>query len=236
MISIKNAKKTYRMGDEEIKALDDVTFDVKQGEFIAIIGPSGSGKSTLLHTIGGLDSLDNGSITVDGDDLAVLKDRDLARYRNKTVGFIFQNFNLQSRYTALDNVELGLIFAGMPKKERKEKARAALEKVGLADRVSHKPTELSGGQQQRVSIARAMVNSPKVILADEPTGNLDSKSGEKIIELLHDLQQKMNVTILVVTHDDRIAHKADRILRILDGKIVEDVTNGKKEAVKEYTD
>ncbi|MDD3647331.1 MAG: ABC transporter ATP-binding protein [Candidatus Dojkabacteria bacterium] len=236
MISIKNAKKTYKMGGEEIKALDDVSFEVSEGEFIAIVGPSGSGKSTLLHTIGGLDSLDSGTVTVSGDDLASLKDKDLARYRNKTVGFIFQNFNLQSRYTALENVELSLIFGGIPKKERMNRAKDALEKVGLADRIDHKPPELSGGQQQRVSIARAMVNSPKIILADEPTGNLDSKSGEMIIDLLHDLQKNLKVTILVVTHDDRIAHKADRILRILDGKIVEDLSNGKKETVKEYTD
>ena len=236
MIKIINASKTYKLGDEEIKALDNVSFDVEKGEVVAIIGPSGSGKSTLLHTIGGLDSLDSGEIEVENEKLDHLKDSKLAEYRNKTVGFIFQQFNLQSRLSALENVELTLIFSGMSKGERRKKALEALEKVGLSDRLHHKPTELSGGQQQRVSIARAIVNSPEMLLADEPTGNLDSKSGERIIKLLRDLNKNLNVTVLVVTHDDRIAHSADRILRILDGKIVEDLQNGKSEAVKKYTD
>ncbi|MBN2015930.1 ABC transporter ATP-binding protein [Candidatus Dojkabacteria bacterium] len=236
MISIKEAYKIYRLGGEEIRALDGVSFDVQDGELIAIIGPSGSGKSTLLHMIGGLDTLDKGEINVGEQNLGKLKDKELARYRNSTIGFIFQQFNLQPKYSALENVELPLIFSGIAKKERQERAKDALRKVGLEQRLSHKPTELSGGQQQRVCIARAIVNSPNIILADEPTGNLDSKSGEKIIELLRSLKENMGVTIIVVTHDDRIAHKADRILRILDGKIVEDVRNGKGDIVKEHTD
>jgi putative ABC transport system ATP-binding protein len=235
MIQIKNANKIYTMGDEEIKALDDVTFDILDGEFVAIIGPSGSGKTTLLHMIGGLDTLDKGKVIVDEKNIEKMKDRDLARYRNKTIGFIFQNFNLQNRFSALENVTLPLIISGVSRKQRGEIAKKALKKVNLTDREKHKPTELSGGQQQRVCIARAIVNNPSIMLADEPTGNLDSKSGEMIIELLRDLNKKMNVTIIVVTHDDRIASKADRILRIFDGKIVEDVKNG-KDVVEKYTD
>ena len=187
MIILKNASKTYKMGEEKIKALDNVSFEIHDGESVAIIGPSGSGKSTLLHTIGGLDSLSEGQIIVDGKDLKTMKDKDLAHYRNKTIGFVFQNFNLQSRLSAFENIEFPLILAGIPRKIRREKALEALEKVDLMDRKDHKPNELSGGQRQRVCIARALVNNPTIILADEPTGNLDSKSGRKIIELLHDL-------------------------------------------------
>lgn len=236
MISINNAKKTYFLGGEKIKALDDVSMKITKGDFVAIIGPSGSGKSTLLHVIGGLDSLDRGSIEVDGEDIGSMKDKKLANYRNEVIGFVFQSFNLQNKYSALENVELPLVFSGMKKKDRTKKAKGALEKVGLSDRMMHKPTELSGGQQQRVCIARAIVTDPKIILADEPTGNLDSKSGSKIVSILKGLNERTNVTVVVVTHDDRIAQSADRILRILDGKIVEDVRNGKKHIIKEHTD
>jgi len=236
MIKIKNAKKIYKMGDQEVKALDDVTLSIETSDFLAIVGPSGSGKSTLLHTIGGLDSLDSGDINVGGENLKELKDKKKANFRNKTIGFIFQSFNLQNHMSALENVELPLIFSSVKKNERRKRAEKVLDEVGLSERLNHKPNELSGGQQQRVCIARALINKPKVILADEPTGNLDSKSGAKIIELLHDLNKDLNVTVIVVTHDDRIASKADRIIHILDGKIKDDVSNGKKKAVRKYTD
>jgi putative ABC transport system ATP-binding protein len=235
MIILKNASKTYKMGEEEIKALDNVSFEIHDGESVAIVGPSGSGKSTLLHTIGGLDSLTGGKILVDGKDLKTMKDKDLAHYRNKTIGFVFQNFNLQSRLSALENIEFPLILAGIAKKIRNEKALEALKKVDLLDRKDHKPNELSGGQRQRVCIARALVNNPTIILADEPTGNLDSKSGKKIIELLHDLNKNLGVTLIIVTHDDRVAQTARRMLRIQDGRIAEDVKNG-AELIKKYTD
>jgi putative ABC transport system ATP-binding protein len=235
MIKIQNAYKIYELGGEKVKALDGVSLKISDGEFVAIVGPSGSGKSTFLHMIGGIDSLDKGEVFVDQVNLEEMNDNRLARYRNKTVGFIFQQFNLQTRYTALDNVKLPLIFSGISNKERDKKARNALSKVGLSDRMKHKPSELSGGQQQRVCIARALVNDPSILLADEPTGNLDSKSGERIIKMLRELNNKLKVTTIVVTHDDRIAHKADRILRILDGKIVDDVMNG-KDVAKKYTD
>jgi len=236
MIKVIHAKKTYKMGDQKVKALDDVTLNIQKGEFLAIVGPSGSGKSTLLHTIGGLDSLDSGDIFVEDLELNEMRDKQKAGFRNKTVGFIFQSFNLQNHLSALENVELPLIFSSVGKNERRKKAINALEDVGLSERMNHKPNELSGGQQQRVSIARALVNNPKLILADEPTGNLDSKSGEKIIGIIHDLNRKLGVTVIVVTHDDRIAQKADRIIHILDGKIKEDISNGKKKAVIKYTD
>ncbi len=235
MIKIKNAYKIYKLGDTEVKALDGVSIEIKDKEFIAIIGPSGSGKSTFLHMIGGIDSLDKGKVIVDDKDLSKLRDKELAIYRNKMVGFIFQQFNLQTTYTAIDNVKLPLIFSGVSRKERDRLAIDALKKVGLGDRMKHKPNELSGGQQQRVCIARAIVNNPQIILADEPTGNLDSKSGEIIIQMLKELNKKLGVTIVVVTHDDRIAHKAGRIIRILDGKVIEDVKNG-KELIEKHTD
>lgn len=235
MIKVKNANKTYVMGEEEVKALQEVSFTVDKGEFVAIVGPSGSGKSTLLHTIGGIDSLDSGTIEVDGEDLSELKEIKLAEYRNKYIGFVFQQFNLQSKYTALENVSLPLVFSGVSKAKRRERAQESLELVDLSDRLEHKPSELSGGQQQRVCIARALVNEPTVVLADEPTGNLDSKTGKKIIQLMKDLNKKEDITMIVVTHDDRVAHMADRIIRFLDGKIVEDVQNG-KELIDEFTD
>lgn len=236
MITIKNASKVYKMGDEEIKALDDVSFKVEDGEFLAIVGPSGSGKSTLMHMIGGLDSLDKGNVAVNDRDLKDFKDKEFSRYRNKFIGFVFQNFYLQPSISAIENVELPLIFSGINKKERKVKALNALKKVDLENRLKHKPSQLSGGERQRVSIARAIVNDPKIVLADEPTGNLDSKTGENIVDLLKELNQDLEVTIIVVTHDDRVAKKAKRILRIHDGRIVEDVRNGVSEVIKKHTD
>ena len=219
MIKVSNLVKHYKLGGETVKAVDDVSFEVEDGEMISIIGPSGSGKSTLMHIIGGLDTPENGVIEVDGDNLKKLKKGQLAKYRNKKVGFVFQTFNLQTHLTAQENVELPLIFAGIPKKTRSELAKEALVKVGLQDRLKHKPNELSGGQRQRVSIARALVNSPSIILADEPTGNLDSKTGDMILSLLKDLNEQQKVTLIIVTHDEYVARACKRIIQIKDGKI-----------------
>jgi putative ABC transport system ATP-binding protein len=228
MIKVENAKKYYKLGDETVKALDGVSLEIKEAETVAIVGPSGSGKTTLMHCIGGIDQLSEGSIFVNNDDLSKMKDRDLSFYRNRTVGFVFQTFNLQPNLTALENVELPLVFAGVNSKERKQKAKDSLTKVGLGDRLNHKPSELSGGQRQRVSIARAIVNTPSIILADEPTGNLDSVSGEKIISLLLELSKNENITLIIVTHDDRIAARAERVIHILDGHIQSDKRDGHK--------
>ena len=223
------------MGNQNVVALNCVSLKIKDGEFVAIVGPSGSGKSTLLHMIGGLDTLDKGEIIVNGSKLKNVCDKDLAKYRNSMIGFIFQSFNLQAKLTALENVELPLVIRGINKKDRRILALKSLKEVELGDRINHKPSELSGGQQQRVCIARALVNSPEIILADEPTGNLDSISGENIINLLKQLNKKIKTTVIVVTHDDRIAKMANRIIRILDGKIIKDVQNG-NHIIKKYTD
>ncbi len=228
MIKVENAKKYYKLGEETVKALDGISLEIKEAETVAIVGPSGSGKTTLMHCIGGIDQLDEGSIYVSNDDLSKMKDRDLSYYRNRTVGFVFQTFNLQPNLTALENVELPLVFGGVSTKDRSKRAKEALEKVGLGDRLNHKPSELSGGQRQRVSIARAIVNTPSIILADEPTGNLDSVSGEKIINLLLDLSKNENITLIIVTHDDRIAAKAERVIHILDGHLQSDKRDGQK--------
>jgi len=222
MIVIKKAQKHYKLGGELVKALDGVNVEIDRGEFVAIVGPSGSGKTTLMHCIGGIDKLDDGEILVGGDDLSKMSDVELSRYRNKTVGFVFQTFNLQPNLSALENVELPLIFAGIGGKEAKIKAKGALEKVDLGSRLNHKPGQLSGGQRQRVCIARAIVNDPEIILADEPTGNLDSTNGRKIIDLLGDLSRKENITLIIVTHDEKIAGKASRIINLLDGKVLKD--------------
>lgn len=219
MIEITNLVKHYKLGGELVKAVDDISFVVEDSEMISIIGPSGSGKSTLMHIIGGLDTPQEGSIKVDGMDLASMKKSQLAKYRNKKIGFVFQTFNLQSHLTAEENVELPLVFAGIPKKKRRAMAKESLIKVGLGDRLKHKPNELSGGQRQRVSIARALVNSPSIILADEPTGNLDSKTGDIILQLLKDLNKQQKVTLIIVTHDEYVAKSCERIIQIKDGKI-----------------
>jgi len=230
MIEIKNLKKYYKLGGEIVKAVDDISFNIEDGEMLSIIGPSGSGKTTLMHILGGLDTPGDGDVIVDGENLRSFSGKKLAEYRNKKVGFVFQTFNLQPHLTALENVELPLIISGVNQKKRKEMASIALEKVGLKDRMNHKPNELSGGQRQRVSIARALVNSPKIILADEPTGNLDSKTGDMILDLLKSLNKQEGVTIIIVTHDEYVARSCDKIIQIQDGKIKK---NGDSELIKE---
>ena len=207
------------MGDETIYALNKIDLTVKDAEFLAIVGPSGSGKTTLANIIGGLDTFDSGEVIIDGQNLAKSKDNTLSDYRNKKIGFVFQTFNLQAGYSALENVMLPLIFSKVKYKERKKKAEECLALVGLENRMKHKPNQLSGGQRQRVSIARALSNNPEIVIADEPTGNLDSKKGSEIIDLLKDLNRKKNMTLIVITHDIGIARLADRIILIQDGKI-----------------
>lgn len=223
MIELHDVWRLYRMGGETINALAGIDLKVSEGEFVTIVGPSGSGKSTLLNIIGGLDTPTIGRIEVDGQDLSKASDRDLSLYRNKKVGFIFQTFNLQPTHTALENVSLPLVFAKVPLWRRKRIAREVMKTVDLSDRLRHKPNQLSGGERQRVAIARALVNDPKILLADEPTGNLDSKTGEQIMELLTRLNKERGITLLLVTHDLKTADYADRMLRMLDGQIAESV-------------
>ncbi len=221
MISVKNLKKTYLLGGEEVHALDDVSLLIKEHEFVAIIGQSGSGKSTFMNMLGCLDRPDSGEITLDGTDILKCKEKELSMIRNKKIGFIFQQFHLLPKLSALENVELPLIYQGMPTKKRREKAVKALKEVGLEQRMNHKPNQLSGGQQQRVAIARALVGEPSLILADEPTGNLDSRSGKEIMTLLHNLHEEGN-TIVLITHDNNVAMEAPRQVQISDGKIIKD--------------
>ncbi|TET15302.1 MAG: ABC transporter ATP-binding protein [Dehalococcoidia bacterium] len=223
MIELHDVWRLYRMGGETINALAGIDLKVSEGEFVTIVGPSGSGKSTLLNIIGGLDTPTIGRIEVDGQDLSKASDRDLSLYRNKKVGFIFQTFNLQPTHTALENVSLPLVFAKVPLWRRKRIAREVMETVELSDRLRHKPNQLSGGERQRVAIARALVNDPKILLADEPTGNLDSKTGEQIMGLLTRLNKERGITLLLVTHDLKTADYADRMLRMLDGQVAESV-------------
>lgn len=220
MIRIENLCKTYEVGGEIVKALDYATLQIDDGEFVSIIGPSGSGKSTLMNMIGCLDVADEGAYYLDGAAIEEYSDDQLARIRNDKIGFVFQNFNLLSKLTAWENVELPLIYQRVAKKEREDRVSDALEQVKLLERKSHKPMELSGGQQQRVAIARALVTNPSIILADEPTGNLDTKTGEEIMELFHALHAKGN-TIVLITHDEHVADQAERKIRILDGKVQE---------------
>ena len=220
IIELKSVTKTYRLGGEILNALDKVSFKVSPGEFIAITGPSGSGKSTLANIIGGLDHPDGGSVIVDGEELAHIHDSKLSAYRNQHIGFVFQSFNLQGTNTALENVMLPLVFSHMKNSLRKARAKECLEAVGLGDRLMHKPSQLSGGQRQRVAIARALAVKPKIIIADEPTGNLDSAKGQEIIQLLRELN-KQGITLLIITHDMAVAHAAHRIVEIRDGKISE---------------
>ena len=220
-IEITNITKSYLMGDTLVQALDGVTLSIKAGEFAAIIGPSGSGKSTLMNILGCLDRPTSGSYKLDGAEVATLGDDELALTRNKKIGFVFQNFNLLSRMSALNNVALPMVYAGVPQKDRLERARKNLEMVGLGGRLHHKPNELSGGQRQRVAIARALVNEPTIILADEPTGNLDSKSGDEIMEIFCELNQQGR-TVILVTHEPEIAAYTRRTVTFRDGLIVSD--------------
>lgn len=221
LIETNNLWKTYEMGSEKVHALRGVSLSISRGEYVAIMGPSGSGKSTLMNLIGCLDTPSEGDYTLNDKQVAKLNDDELANIRNREIGFVFQTFNLLPRATALHNVELPLIYNGTPTKEREEKAKIALEKVDLGDRMLHKPSELSGGQRQRVAIARALVNNPSIILADEPTGNLDSKTSQEIMKLLINLHAQGN-TIITVTHERDIAEHAHRVLSILDGQIDSD--------------
>ena len=224
MLKLENIKKYYEMGKSTVKALDDVSLEIGDGEFVAIIGPSGSGKSTLMNIMGCLDVATSGEYYVDDVAISSFDDNALALFRSKKIGFVFQGFNLLPRLDAIENVELPLIYQRVQKKQRHALAIEALKKVGLFERQHHKPTELSGGQQQRVAIARALVTSPSVILADEPTGNLDSKVGLEVLQILKDLN-KSGVTVVLITHDDEIARHAKRIVSIKDGKIESDVLN-----------
>lgn len=221
LIETNNLWKTYEMGSEKVHALRGVSLRISRGEYVAIMGPSGSGKSTLMNLIGCLDTPSEGDYTLNDKHVAKLNDDELANIRNREIGFVFQTFNLLPRATALHNVELPLIYNGTPSKEREEMAKVALEKVDLGDRMLHKPSELSGGQRQRVAIARALVNNPSIILADEPTGNLDSKTSQEIMRLFDDLHSQGN-TIITVTHERDIAEHAHRVLSILDGAIDSD--------------
>ncbi len=221
LIRLKNIARRYQMGAETIHALRDVSLEIQRGEYVAIMGPSGSGKSTLMNVLGCLDTPTSGLYELNGTDVSHMDDNDLAEVRNREIGFVFQTFNLLPRSNALRNVELPLIYSGMSSDGRKEAALEALTNVGLADRVTHKPNELSGGQRQRVAVARALVNKPSIILADEPTGNLDSKTGDEIMALFESLSEQGN-TVLVVTHEEEVARHARRIIRIRDGLIASD--------------
>tara|TARA_B100000519_G_scaffold159431_1_gene141183 strand:+ start:333 stop:1022 length:690 start_codon:yes stop_codon:yes gene_type:complete len=222
LISLKNIHKIYNVGGEEVRALDGIDLNIQENEYLAIMGPSGSGKSTLMNMIGCLDTPTSGLYEFEGEMVQVMDDAQLASIRNRKIGFVFQTFNLLPKATAQHNVEIPLVYANIRKDQRAEMASKALDSVGLSDRSHHKPNELSGGQRQRVAIARALVNNPSIILADEPTGNLDSKSGHEIMNILDDLHDRGN-TIILVTHEDEIAQHAHRVIRLFDGKIIEDL-------------
>ena len=221
LIRLESICRSYLMGSETVHALRGVSIDIARGEYVAIMGPSGSGKSTLMNVIGCLDTPTSGTYDLNGQNVGEMDDNELAEIRNREIGFVFQTFNLLARSTALRNVELPLIYAGIAIEERRELALGALRDVGLADRVTHRPNEMSGGQRQRVAVARALVNRPSILLADEPTGNLDTRTGEEILELFDSLSQKGN-TLIVVTHEEQVARHAQRIIRIRDGLVASD--------------
>lgn len=220
MITFQDICKVYHIGGDEVRALDHANLQIDKGEFVSVIGPSGNGKSTLMNIIGCLDVADSGLYILDGQPIEQYSERELAHIRNHKIGFVFQGFNLLSKMTAEENVELPLIYQGVPYSERKQRVQEALERVGLSGRRKHKPTELSGGQQQRVAIARAIVTKPSLLLADEPTGNLDSRTGDEIMALFHELHGLGN-TIVLITHDDKVAQQANRRIHILDGHVRE---------------
>lgn len=224
LIHIENMKKIYNPGENEVRALDGIDMDIEKGDLVAIVGHSGSGKSTLMNMLGCLDTPTSGKYVLDGQDVASMTDNQLADVRNKEIGFIFQGFNLISNLDAVGNVELPLVYRGVSKNERKQLAMEALKSVGLEDRMKHKPNEMSGGQQQRVAVARAVAAKPPIILADEPTGNLDTKSTQEIMEILKELHRSGR-TVIIITHDEEIASQAHRVIRILDGRIEEDYCN-----------
>lgn len=223
MIQLASIKKSYSLGNEDVLVLNGIDLKINRGEFISIMGPSGSGKSTLMNIIGFLDRPTEGTYFLNGKEVLQYKEHELAKIRNRTIGFVFQQFNLLPRLNALKNVELPMIYAGVKKKERQERAKEALEKVGLADRMLHLPNELSGGQKQRVAIARAIVNKPDLILADEPTGALDTKTSEQIMELFTMLNKEDGTTVIVVTHEEEVASYANRLILLRDGYIVQDI-------------
>ena len=230
LIVFEHIYKIYQMGDTEVRAADDISFKIHKGEFVAIVGQSGSGKSTCMNIIGALDVPTEGSYYLDGADVGTMDDNQLAEIRNKMLGFIFQQYNLIPKLTVIENIELPLLYAGVPKSIRRKRAKEVLNKVGLSEKAKNLPSQLSGGQQQRVSIARALVGDPSVILADEPTGALDSRTGREVLEFLHKLHSDGN-TIVLITHDNSIAVKAERIIRLQDGKVVYDGPSNVPEAV-----
>ncbi|MBR2027916.1 MAG: ABC transporter ATP-binding protein [Oscillospiraceae bacterium] len=222
MIKVQNLRKVYKVGGEKVVALDNINLEIEKGEFCCIVGTSGSGKSTLLNQLAGLEKPTKGSVTINGENISQMDEKKLAVFRQNNIGFIFQAYNLMPTLTAVENVAFPLMFKGVPRKEREKKARAILKEMQMKDRMNHKPTELSGGQQQRVGIARAFVGRPSVIFADEPTGNLDSKTTEQVMDMLIEISEKNNITFVMVTHDNELAKKAKRIVTLVDGNIVHD--------------
>ena len=222
MIKVQNLRKVYKVGNEKVVALDNVNLEIEKGEFCCIVGTSGSGKSTLLNQLAGLEKPTKGSVFINGEHISKMDEKKLAVFRQNNIGFIFQSYNLMPTLTAVENVAFPLMFKGVARQEREKKARKILKEMQMQDRLNHKPTELSGGQQQRVGIARAFVGKPSVIFADEPTGNLDSKTTEQVMDMLIDISQKNNITFVMVTHDNELAKKAKRVVTLVDGQIVHD--------------
>ena len=225
MIKVQNLRKVYKVGSEKVVALDNINLEIEKGEFCCIVGTSGSGKSTLLNQLAGLEKPTKGTVTINGENISKMNEKQLAVFRQNNIGFIFQSYNLLPTLTAVENVAFPLIFKGVDKKVREKKARAILNEMQMGERMNHKPTELSGGQQQRVGIARAFVGKPSVIFADEPTGNLDSKTTEQVMDMLIDISEKNNITFVMVTHDPELAKKAKRVITIVDGNIIHDTKN-----------